>query len=127
MNRFMTVFIGTAAAKPKKQQQQQPKLEPMYDVTFVQPEKRKNDFVSCHACGFTHKVGLDNCTQISEPAKARIKKLVKNSVFNGAYNNAATTTAARKPTKQKRGTANVVVEEQDNREETEVEEDGMPT
>ena len=78
-------------------------------------------------CGFTHEGSLDNCNQISEPVKSQIKKLVKDGVFNGTCGNAAMTTAARKPTKHKRGTVNAVVEEEDDREETEVKEDGMPT
>ena len=122
MKRFMANIIGTAAAKPKGQQQQQPKLEPTGGVTFVQPEKKKKDFPVCHVCGYTHEGGLDNCNHISQP-----EKLVKNGMFNGVSGNAATTAAARKPTKQKRGTANMVVKEEDNREETEVEGDGMPT
>ena len=58
MKRIMADFIGTAAAKLKRQQHQQPKSEPTGGVVFVQPEKKKNDFTICHACGFTHKGGL---------------------------------------------------------------------
>ena len=49
MKRFMANFIGTAAAKPKSQQQHhKPKPEPASGVAFMQPEKNRP---LCHACG----------------------------------------------------------------------------
>ena len=65
--------------------------------------------------------------------RANIDKLVKVCAFNDKIGNsggnitAARTTGGGKPIKQKRSTANAVVEEEDDREDTEVKEDGMPT
>ena len=118
MKRSVADFIGAAAAKPKRQQQQQLKSEPTGGGAFVQPEKKKKEFFVCHACGFTHKGGLDNYMQISEMVRTRTKKLIKDGVFDGAGVNATTTAAARKLTKQTRGTANTIVKEQDDGGET---------
>ena len=63
---------------------------------------------------------------MSDPVRAWIKKLVKAGVFDGVGRNATKTTVASQPSKQKWGTANVVVEEQNGGEEMEVKEDGMP-
>ena len=47
-------------------------------------------------------------------------------MFDGNNGDATKTTAARRPTKNKQGTVNAVVEEEDDGEETEVKEDGFP-
>ena len=49
MKRCMADFIGTAAAKSKRQQQQQPKSEPADGVAFIQLEKKKNNNPIYHA------------------------------------------------------------------------------
>jgi hypothetical protein len=76
-----------------------------------------------------HEGGWENCNQISNTVRKNIGKLVKAGVFESASTSSGTASSAGagQPSKQKRGTANAVVEEEDDGEETDVEEDGMPT
>ena len=76
-----------------------------------------------------HNDGWKSCKKISKPVRARIGKLVKAGVFEDASAGSGATKAAGvgQPTKQKRGTANAVVEEEDDGEETEVQVDMMPS
>ena len=97
MKRFMADFIDTSAATPEKYQHQQTKFDPTSGVTFKQPEKKRKDFLACHACGYNHKGGLDNYTHTFWPVRTRTKKLVKTGVFYGASDGATTNTAVRKP------------------------------
>ena len=75
-----------------------------------------------------HKGNWENYHQISKTVRTKIGKLVKDGVFDGMGASSSTThtTSTRQPSKQKRDAANTVVKEEDNREETEVEDDGFP-
>ena len=95
-------------------------------MAFVQPERKKNNYPICHACGKYHEGGIDNCHQISDTVQANIKKLVKAGVFDGNGGNTAKTRTTRKPTQRKQDTANAVIEEEDNGEQIEVKEDKFP-
>ena len=67
--RFMADFIGTSAGKPKRQQQHQPKSEPVSGpgVAFVSPDKKsKGPWPVCHTWGITHNRGREKCNTISK-------------------------------------------------------------
>ena len=60
MERFIADFIRTEAGKPKRQQQQQPKADPVggASVAFVSPKKKlKGPWPVCHMCSKPHGKG----------------------------------------------------------------------
>ena len=73
-----------------------------------------------------HEGGFKNCEQISEPVRNRIRKLVKSGAFDGKGDDKKPAAAPAKKKVSFKGTANAVVEEEDDGEETEVEDDGFP-
>ena len=75
-----------------------------------------------------HEGGLKKCRQISDTVRDRIRKLAKPGAFEGDSDDTKPA-ATKAPTRKKvsfKGTANTVVEEEDDGEETEVEDDGFP-
>ena len=70
------------------------------------------------------------CRNITDDMRGRIKKAAKAGAFNNKSSKGGNTltTARSTATKYKRkGAVNVVVEEEDNDEKTEVKENGMPS
>ena len=63
----------------------------------------KGPFPVCHAFDMQHEGSWENCKQISEPVRAKIRKLTKAGVFDdaSASRGATRTTGAGKPTNQK--------------------------
>ena len=95
--------------------------------------KSKGPWPVCHTCGVPLKSGWKKCHQISKKLRANITKLIRASIFDrksgggGNHTTTARTSGRDKSTKQKKGTENEVVEEENDGEETEAKEGKIHT
>ena len=86
-------------------------------------------FPVCHMYSKQHKGSYKKCCNITEDMCARVDQMVKDETFDnksgGGNNLAKTKSVAIKYKKEE--TVNMVVQEEDNGEETEVKDDDLPT
>ena len=108
MKRLRANGIGADAGKPKRQQQQQLKSEPVGapGIVSVSPNKKsKGPWPVCHTCGLAHKGGWEKYNQISKKLRANISKFINANRFDnkngggGDTTTAAKTSVGTKPTK----------------------------
>ena len=105
----MTNAIGTDAGKLTRQQQQQPKLDPIGrpGAVLVSPDKKSKGLCPvCYACEKQHEREGEMCGQMTEKVRASIGKLVAASTFddksssggNGGSMTWSKTSGGRRPT-----------------------------